>query len=176
MKREEESASNADKVVDMGDVADELRKQNEHELTLLEPLRYAIGGFASFLLYISQMPSPCSNTSLQQAFQCGSACLERDSDMNRRRCSKRQPRPIIWRYGRVYLCSSLSGCSELRDGYREAMSVTFKLDTEDAQPIEIRGGQGILVRMEDGSLGVALVKAVRQVTILASGRNLTHRA
>jgi hypothetical protein len=83
--------------------------------------------------------------------------------MNRRRCSKRQPRPISRRYGRVYLCSSLSGCSELRDGYREAMGVTFKLDTEDAQPIEIRGGQGILVRMEDGGLGVALVKAVRQV-------------
>lgn len=53
VKREEESASNADKVVNTGDVADELQKQNEHELTLLEPLGYAIGGFALFLLYMS---------------------------------------------------------------------------------------------------------------------------
>ena len=46
MKREEESASNADKVLDTGEDADELQKQNEHELTLLGPLRYAVGGLA----------------------------------------------------------------------------------------------------------------------------------
>ena len=63
----------------------------------------------------------------------------------------------------AYHCS---GCSELREGYRKAMGVRFKLDTEDAQPVEIRPGQGILIRMENSSLGVALVKAVRQVISL----------
>ena len=80
---EEESDSNADIILDAGDIADELQKQNEHELTLLEPLRYAIGGLALFVLYIAHMPSPCSSISQQPAFQCGSACLEQDSDMTR---------------------------------------------------------------------------------------------
>ena len=104
---EEESDSNAGIILDAGDVANELQNQNEHELTLMEPLRYAIGGLALFVLYIAHMPSPCNSTSQQPALQCGSACLEQDSDMTRRSCSTWQVRLIRRRYGRVYQCSSL---------------------------------------------------------------------
>jgi hypothetical protein len=45
VKREEESASDADELLDTGEDADEVQK-HEHELTLLEPLRYAVGGLA----------------------------------------------------------------------------------------------------------------------------------
>ena len=49
------------------------------------------------------------------------------------------------------------------DGALQASSVSFKIDTQDALPVTIGKGQGILVRMTGDPLGVAKVLAVVQV-------------
>ena len=53
-------------------------------------------------------------------------------------------------------------CRELESGSTEASGISFKIDSEDAQPVTVRPGQDILVRMEAG-LGVAKVLAILQV-------------
>ena len=53
-------------------------------------------------------------------------------------------------------------CRELGNGSTEASGICFKIDSEDAQPVTIRPGQDILIRMEAG-LGVAKVLAILQV-------------
>ena len=49
------------------------------------------------------------------------------------------------------------------DGTYQASSVSFKIDTQDALPVAIGKGQGILVRMTGDPLGAAKVLAVVQV-------------
>ena len=53
-------------------------------------------------------------------------------------------------------------CRELESGSVEASGISFKIDSEDAQPVTVRPGQDVLVRMEAG-LGVAKVLAILQV-------------
>ena len=53
-------------------------------------------------------------------------------------------------------------CRELENKSTEASGICFKIDSEDAQPVTVRPGQDILVRMEAG-LGVAKVLAILQV-------------